>query len=279
MATYIRGTDCNGCPGCTNDPCDPAPAAPAPTLVCDSISASLTKCGYTEWSGYESTPPKRYLVLTLSGTLTAETNAETDCSGACDSKITYAYSGTCSYSRPACAETTSGNQQTTVYSDCVNGGTPTDFATCDLETPFTGFTDSYTATVHSQSGDGCLSGFDYTGSASATLSSEYTTALLISDTEAALPSYPDTWAGTCSSYRDLDSDELTYTIRRFKYKFELPDLTGFSCYKITWLEGATAKEYIWNGTDTETPVYGPISEPGTNGTIGISSIVATCECA
>ena len=111
-----------------------------------------------------------------------------------------------------------------------------------------------------------------------TLSDEYTTAQLIADVVADLPSYPGTYAGTCSSLRDLSSNELTYSIRRFKYKFILPDLTGFSCYKIAWLEGATAKSYFWNGTDTETPEYGPVDEPASNGTVGISSVVATCDC-
>jgi hypothetical protein len=79
--------------------------------------------------------------------------------------------------------------------------------------------------------------------------------------------------------RDLSADETDYAIQRFKYKFVLPDLEGYDCYRIEWMEGSTAKSYQWNGTDTETPVYGPVNEPASNGTIEITDIVYSCECS
>jgi len=45
------------CPDCCT--------CPTPTTQWDSVSASLTKCGVAEFSGYVSTPPKRYLTVTL----------------------------------------------------------------------------------------------------------------------------------------------------------------------------------------------------------------------
>jgi hypothetical protein len=41
--------------------CCQQPICDAPTLLCDSISASKSKCGWTEYSGHMSSPPKRYL--------------------------------------------------------------------------------------------------------------------------------------------------------------------------------------------------------------------------
>lgn len=307
MATFIKATGCTGCPGCDDDPCDPEPSAPSPTLVCDSISASITKCGFEEF-GTPSSPPKIYRTKTQTGGLWDYINTGT----ADEERYQNTFSGSLEYARSSCS-TTDTRQLDILYvsgsnnSNCTatktvtgaNSRVDTDLGSgvfvgtqlwgtncagttadqlqgCDSEVVVSTTVKTYATTSCSPAfTGGTVSGNTVT----LTLSNEYTTAHLIADVEAALPSYPGTWAGTCSSLRDLDSDELTYTIRRFKYKFELPDLTGYSCYKITWLEGATAREYIWNGTDTETPEYGPISEPGTNGTIGISSVVATCECA
>lgn len=57
------------------------------------------------------------------------------------------------------------------------------------------------------------------------LSNEYTTAMLVSNTITALPPYPGTFTGTCSAYRNLSSDETSYNIRRFRYKFTFPAAT------------------------------------------------------
>lgn len=43
-----------GCNCCNTPPCD------QPTLVCETVSVSKSKCGYPEWSGHVSTPPKIY---------------------------------------------------------------------------------------------------------------------------------------------------------------------------------------------------------------------------
>jgi hypothetical protein len=112
------------------------------------------------------------------------------------------------------------------------------------------------------------------GNATETLSNEYTTSDLIADTVAALPAYPNTWIGTCSSFRDISNDEITYTVRRFKYRFQLPNLSGYTTYNLSWQEGGTTRTYSWNGSDTFTPTY-TVNEPVVDGSIGITSIQVT----
>jgi hypothetical protein len=116
--------------------------------------------------------------------------------------------------------------------------------------------------------------FYYSGVVTDQLSNEYTTNQLISHTQSLLPAYPNTWNGACLASRDLEVNELTYSISRFRYKFSLPVLTGYTTYQITWMEGSTPRTYNWNGSDVETPVY-TANEPATNGSYTITAIVAS----
>lgn len=256
---------------------------PAPTLACDSISATMSKCGYAAFDGSAA----YYLTSTWSGSLIEFFDAVFCGSGTVTAESDF--SGSCTLDSVTCTGT--GSRGCSMgFADCFTGicsPTPGEcafFVGCGSPLAFCGCS-NVSPTVQTIAGDGICypsspSGFRRTvGTGTDTLSNEYTTTLLISNVLAALPSYPGTFAGTCSALRDLSSDELTYTIRRFKYKFILPTLTGYDCYKITWLEGSTPMSYLWNGTDTETPVYGAVTEPVTNGTIGISSLVASCACS
>jgi hypothetical protein len=86
----------------------------------------------------------------------------------------------------------------------------------------------------------------------------------------------------------LSSDEVTMTKRKAEYKFTIPSLTGYTCYRITWVErfapeagGSptnTALTYVWNGTDTETPVY-ELEVPDIQGATEVVSVVADCFCS
>lgn len=264
---------------------------PLPELVCDSISASKTKCGFSEF-GTASSPPKKYLTKTQSGGLIDSTFVSGD-------TYTNSWSGALDYSRPACTTSDTRQLYVTVTGGCSAsitltgssgqieaGGTANGLFVWDVNCAGTTSLPLYgcsgptviSTTVTEYASPPCGAAGATGSTVTLTLSNEYTTALLISDTEAALPSYPGTYSGTCSSLRDLSSSELTYTIRRFKYKFILPDLTGIACYELSWLEGSTPMTYTWNGTDTETPVYGPVDEPATNGTVEITAIVADCAC-
>lgn len=137
-------------------------------------------------------------------------------------------------------------------------------------------------------------------------SSPYTTAALIANTLAALPAFDDDWDDTAGSYRNLTTDELTYSIResRYRFRFKIPKVGRGTCYKITWTEIFTPEEgdpvetdrcSIWDGEipegydpdDPETwPIIGDgtnpyfeLAIPETNGTVNVDpdSIVAVCR--
>ena len=155
-----------------------------------------------------------------------------------------------------------------------------------------------TSTTYTQTGTGtCLdiagggSG-KITGNYTETLSVEYTTAQLKSDTLAALPAYPGTWSGTCSSLQDLSTDELTDTIRRVKFRFTFPNLTGYQCWGFDYAfrfhpDGGgpvvpiLESTYNWNGVDTELIIeilegaqYGETA----NGVITLDGVEYFCTC-
>lgn len=294
MAVWILAPRGGTCCACKPNVCDScAGGCTAPTLACDSISASLTKCGFDEF-GTPSSPPKVYLGKTQSGGLddsaynpgytyynqwSGSFLYNSDCSTNTDTRaLDVAIGDGCSATKTI---TGTGGQIDYEFSP----GNPNGLYVWDLDCSGTTSVQLYgcsgptvistTVMEYAQTGCGTSTGGS---TVTLTLNNEYTTATLISNTVAALPSYPNTFTGTCSSYRNLSSDELTYSIRRFKYKFILPTLTGCSAYAISWMEGSTPKSYTWNGTDTETPVYGPVLEPAGNGTVGITSISVTCTC-
>ena len=78
-----------------------------------------------------------------------------------------------------------------------------------------------------------------------------TTSALIARTVAALPSYPSTWTGSCSSYRNLSDDESSYSIRKFKWR--LKHAPSGTCYLKVWLRKKFEPE---GGGD---PTYTPLS--------------------
>lgn len=240
-----------------------------PVLRCDSIEATHSKFGFGENAGYESTPPKIYLRLTASGTSTQNQWTGPDCTTTPLPDNVNAFSGYQEYDEDAALIADGIAVNGTVIPGAGNLPVPCGTLEC---IPVD------TATTRTYTGDGiCYNGypaFKYTGTVVGTFSDEFTTTELIAKAVSNLPSYPGTWDGDCSAYRDLDADELAYTLRRFKYKFELPDLTGFTTYRIDWMEGSTARYYTWNGTDTETGVY-TVAEPGTNGFIYITAVEAS----
>lgn len=305
MGTFIKGTGsatgkCCGCGGRT--PCDGPPAS---YLQCRTAEASITKCGFSEWPGYVSTPPRLYLRKTLSGIQTAESGGD-DCT-VCNSKVVYQWSGDIVITKASCPIADSDSTQviTSFYSyDCIN----LTYYTVNTPVPALGtgsstFPDSYTSTVHTTTGVGCLGNgpgnfsANYYGSASETLSDEWTTSALEADVTAAIPAYsgPFDLVPCTGSYYDKTSDELTITKRKMEYKFVLPGfggvswLIGYSCYKIMWDEVFTPKgggsttvltsrTYTWNGSDTETPVY-EIDVPASEGTITVENITYSCTCS
>lgn len=305
MGTFIKGTGsatgkCCGCGGRT--PCDGPPAS---YLQCRTAEASITKCGYGEWTGYVSTPPRIYLKMTLAGSITAEDGFD-DCA-VCNSKLEYVYSGYTEFTKVSCPTVATDTTQLVTYAynfDCINiTTTNVNSGNQGLGNGSTTFPDTYTSTVHTITGVGCLGGGigspsdNFYGSATETLSDEWTTAALEADVTAAIPAYSGsfTLVSCTGSYYDKTSDELTITKRKMEYKFALPGvggvswLTGYSCYKIMWDEVFTPKgggsttvltsrTYTWNGSDTETPVY-EIDVPASEGTITVENITYSCTCS
>lgn len=292
MGTFIKGTGdaSTRCCGCASRPdaCDPVPSV---AIQCRTAEASITKCGFSEWSGYVSTPPKIYRKNTLQGTVTAE-SVSAGCV-TCNTKITYVYSGDITTSKTTCSGTDTRQVVTTPYTiDCVTPDPATTGGASDVG-PLADFTDSYTSTVHSISATGCQPVYPATytyGSADSTLSEEWTTAELETDVTNAIPTFSGSFLGgvDCTgAYYDKTTDELTITKRKMEYKFPLPSLTGYTCYSLTWDEvftpkgggstTSTSKSYVWNGSDTETPIY-TINVPITEGTITVTQPVASCAC-
>lgn len=265
-----------------------------PELVCDSISYTESKCGFPEQSGYESSPPKFYREQTWSGTLTVEQWDAPDCDlgiGFRTEFSEYIFSGTSFVSESDCS-ITPGN-----LLEQPDG----DITPIPVE-PMSNFVNGVntnsqpaviTSTTYTITNDGVCypsggESFKKSGEAVETLSDEFSTAELLSRVDGALDfiSYPGTWAGDCFALRDLTDDEVTYTIQRFKYKFILPDLTGYSSYTINWVERFTPegggsptdtpRSYTWNGTDTETSVR-TVLEPVADGIIEIVDIEVECS--
>lgn len=302
MGTFIKGTGdyLERCCGCRVGPCD---NAALPTFVKRTASVSKTKCGHAEF-GTSSSPPKIYLTVTFSGQTECKSYHAENCPpAACDYAGRYVFSGTSTYTRPACGAPTSGNvalyddatticvsdnflqNQTLVYGDMLS------FA-CGVTGVFSWFNDSKTQR-HLVVSSACISaspssdGFSTTGQE--VLSSEYTTATLSGDVDAAMPSFSGSFTtGASTAFFDQTADELTITKRKMEYKFTLPTMTGYSCYKLYWVErftpaggGAptdTSRTYLWNGTDSETGVY-TINAPSTPGETEILDVEAYCECS
>jgi len=257
-----------------------------PSLQCDSISSTKTKCGFDEYSPYGSTPPKVYRTRSWSGGMAQQTFSQDVCD-AVDLIETYEmrFYGSVTYARSTCA--ISGTNDWYEYRNGVleDSGSTTSLSMSSFVAFCSGECNPTTSATSQQfvPDNTCAGSFPahitYApatpgGNATQTLTNEYTTADLIADAQAALPSYPNTWTGTCSSFRDLSTNEDTYTVRRFKYRFALPNLTGYTTYNFTWVEGGTARSYTWNGTDTFTPTY-TVNEPVVNGSIGITAVTIT----
>jgi hypothetical protein len=71
-----------------------------------------------------------------------------------------------------------------------------------------------------------------------TLSNEYTTALLKTNTVAALPAYDDDWNDTAGSFADLSTDETSYSIResRYRLRFAIPKVNTGKHLRASWVE-------------------------------------------
>lgn len=228
---------------CKAAPCD----ACLPTVAsveCRYRSATKSKCGYPEYPGYASTPPKYYLERTLSGTLTYTQHTGAGCTGDCVESTIVDFSGVCSYDSSTCVLSIMGSVRQRVYansggSNCSTLDSDTTTATCELAVSGVpvGGAESFSATTRTITGAGCVGPANsQSGAATETLSSEYTTILLSTTTGNALLAASWSSYGSCSGtggYYVISSDHMTLSQVQVGYRinFSGPVPAGT---KLTW---------------------------------------------
>jgi hypothetical protein len=231
------------CPDC----CE----CPVPVVQWDSVSAAQTKCGWNEFAS-PSNPPKVYRRATVNNLdfffITTPSSFEhnqtlnglvteigLDCAGGCLGQtidITGPLTGyTLYYQLEVSLNRIIYRIDGNVPPD--NGGCGADYTSAaagsdDKDTP-----SSSTQTVSTYAGYG-PSGTD----ATVTLSAEYTTADLIAYVAGLLTPFPETWAGTAGSFRNLSTDERSYAARisRYRIRFKAPQTGTGKCYRVSWVE-------------------------------------------
>lgn len=197
---------------------------PTATVEWDSRNASKTKNGYY----YEDGPSVFFLSLSVSGTMRYQEG---------NNAVETSYAGSNSYNPLTFTETVGLTATDIIYSlfsdcdDLVGAGDgsvtrtgPARFNISDLPHTFD------------------PAGLDYYcagyGPLSITLSSEYTTADLKTNTVAALPAYDDDWNDTAGSFANLSTDELSYSIResRYRFRFKIPKVNTGKNLRASWVE-------------------------------------------
>lgn len=273
-----------------------------PTMMRRTASASLSKCGWDEY-GMPSSPPRIYLTRTLAGTLTSTSWNEEGCGGDCAELVTFEFSGTCVFSAPDCDRTDTGNNQEKVYQPCETLVSNDAFPVCRINEDPTSpcFDPTVTSpTVLTYNGNGCVESLNCTGTATETLSDEYTTTDLFTYTAAAVPAFsgPFIDTGESTTLTHISADETACSIRDMQYILVHKIPGNGSCYKLAWDEILTPEvgspsisrslTYTWDGVtpgdyDPDDPATWPgtiVYEPGhpsVNGHIVIGNIVTSCE--
>lgn len=279
---------------------------PLAATFCRARSASKTKCGFAPWGGGNA----RYLKASFYTAETMELKnyaAVTDyaCGGSCLAKDRLTYYGDCTYSRSTCSPSPGVCDYafgvSCIYSayDFSRDVCVAEDGTVDDILNGAGVTHSDTGLTRTFSGTGtCIpgvgSGVIVTGTVQVTLSDEYTTDQLKSDTADALGSATwGSWNNPCSgdSYTEVSSDEITVTKRELEYYFAFADMAalGVTCYKLYWqveqypLIGGSgtvidSKSYQWDGSADHTPTYNLGVPPAGYGR-RIINVTPTYDCA
>jgi hypothetical protein len=142
---------------------DPCNCAGSCSVECSTISGTYTLCGWSEFTS-PSTPPKKYLNRTISGSISTNSyNPNNSCSANFDGVVTYTFGGFQNYSATDCSITTGGST-TCSPADGHNCPHAPICPRCD-STPVPGIDglgclcanllpDTYTPTVHIISADG-----------------------------------------------------------------------------------------------------------------------------
>lgn len=81
------------------------------SMECRTRGGTASLCGYSEWTGYASTPPKKYRLLSQGGHYRFVKYTDITCTTATgDPDLVCTWSGTCSYNASTCALTQGGIQ-------------------------------------------------------------------------------------------------------------------------------------------------------------------------
>ena len=234
------------CPDCKASPCDTC--CPGFTITYRQRSASKTKCGFDEF-GTPSTPPKRYLIKTQSGGLTDSVYL---------SGYTYtnAWSGAVTFSRPGCTSSDTRQLDVAVSGTCsanitvtglggqIDGGAgPNGLSMWDVDCSGTTAIPIYgcsgptvvSTTVQEFASPPCGAAGAGGSTVTLTLSSEYTTSDLFSDTFNALivGGWSSYSGGSSTAFYSVSSDELTITLREFGFKATFDTAVPTGC-KFEW---------------------------------------------
>jgi hypothetical protein len=287
--------------------CDPNPCNPCDfeaTLVCDSISASKSKCGFLtcqcdgvarelgdlgDYGGVcDSTERQYWFTKNHINTPTSDCPPAENClifdSGFCvhppwlcvynyfPGTRSQDYTASETYTGDDCDGPDEETESVTIntYCGCQDtngiGGDPIcpDPSTINIRCP----ADCQTPAPPYASD--CT-----TVDTTYTYSDEFTTDHLKSITAAALPAYDDDFNDTCEASRDLADDESSYTIQRFRYKFTFAAAPA-AC-DLCWIERFTPDEGdavdTWHCEAitpgmTETSIH-EVLEPASNGAVAI----------
>lgn len=283
---------------------------PLPDLLCDSVSASKSKCGNTGFLG-----TGKFLTYSTHWTW------DQDVSGDGDYSCTFHASGfrTSQYNDD-CTENTGSCNCRVTFDDSLPGPYPPHGhceGTCCLGYEcggcvhfFCGYVEqSVTNTNRVYSNDCTGLVFEHqTVYFSESFSDEFTTDLLKDKTESALPDYSGCWGCIdeegnacdldegqgcgCSASYNLSEDESSLTIQNFKYKFKMSDeqdeqgnyidATPPNGVILKWVERFTPdddpdnyvdnkKSFTFDGSARETDEY-DCNHPDSNGEITIERI-------
>lgn len=205
-------------------------------MECRTRGGTASLCGYSEWTGYESTPPKKYRLLSQGGAYTFVFYTDLTCAtptGAPDIVCTWA--GTCSYNSSTCAETQGGTQ------DC-GGGPVTNCG--NLGSDFTpGSADTTTTSVNL---DAIVTGTCRTGGGSQgkySAASQYAH-LTVEDTESQaitrlLAGAGGTWSSwsaasstTCLARWESRTSGFSLTYQEAQWRIVFTGLTASTRYEV-----------------------------------------------
>lgn len=280
-----------------------------PNIVCDSREASKTKCGYSEYFGFVSIPPKIYLQKD-------ETLSDID-EDSCGVPPTNPTTHTCGYGSVTTASRTAVYDPITcIETDPSAGGTFSRIfnAGCgDFPPPanifgaygFHGFLTPESAiqaagrTHHITPGNSSCAESREDAVTLQIISNEYDTETLKQNVRAALPPYSERYECfaeppfllgqncLCSAQSFLATNETFYFFRRFQYKFVFPNGEfAQKCQVLEWddaftpdnggpVEG-THHSFVCEGGETE---IGPFEcfERDTNGTATITNFETFCQ--